>query len=111
MSMVEVKVKMIQLQEMSLTSFLIDVKKQVNKKNQAILTSWTKKIDPLSLINLYDRVESFGENKLFWSNSEQNFMFFGFGTTKKLIAHQDRFKKLEVAWSTLVDQAVVYNPY
>ena len=102
---------MVQIKEMTLTSFLEDAKKLARNKGKAQLVSWTKKIEPLSLVQAFDSLESFNMNRLFWSNSEQTFMLLGFGTAKEIVVTENRFKQLEEEWIQLVSQAVVYNPY
>lgn len=102
---------MIQMKEVTLTSFLHDAKAIAMEKGKQQLISWTKKIYPLSIINAFKRMEPFNENRLFWSNSDRNFMLFGFGTVEEIVATDDRFEQLEQEWAQLVDGALVYNPY
>lgn len=96
---------------MTFTSFINDAIKKAISNGEPQLISWTKKIEPLSLIDAFDRTESFNENRIFWSNSEQNFMLFGFGTAKEIVATDDRFKQLEKEWLKVVNNAFIYNHY
>lgn len=105
---------MVRMKEMTLTSFLEDAQKFARDKGEAQFVSWTKKIEPLSLIHAFDSLESFHVNRLFWSNSDQTFMLLGFGTAKEIIVtenEQNRYKQLEEEWTKLVSEAVIYNPY
>src|SRR5699024_90625 len=102
---------MIQMKESKLMSFISEAKKQATEKGVPQLMSWTKKIEPLSIIDAFKRTEKFGKNRLFWSNSNQDFILFGFGTTKVIIAESDRFEQLEQKWAALVEDALIYNPY
>lgn len=102
---------MIQMKEVTLLSFMHDAKQRAMEKDKQQLMSWTKKIDPLSMIETFKRMESYNENRLFWSNSNRDFMLFGFGTVREIVATDDRFEQLEQEWARLVDSALIYNPY
>lgn len=100
-----------QLKETTLRSFLEEALKQARMKRGSQLVSWTEKMEPLSLVQAFDQVEPFHLNRLFWSNNEQTFMLFGFGTAMEIVATENRFKQLDEKWSELVRNASIYNPY
>src|SRR5699024_4199386 len=110
-SYLEVKIKMIQMKELTLTSFLHDAKVKATEKGSEQLVSWTKKIEPLSMIDAFKRMEYSSLNRLFWANSKRNFMLFGIGTATEIIATEERFEQLEQKWRQLVSDALIYNPY
>lgn len=102
---------MMQMKEKTLTSFLHDAKMNATEKGKNQLISWTKKIDPLSLIDAYKRTENLKENRLFWSNSNQSFILLGLGTVKEITESEQYFERLEQKWAKLIDEALIYNPY
>lgn len=102
---------MMQMKEVTLTSFLQRAKEMALEKGTEQLISWTKQIAPLSMIEAFKRMEAFDENRLFWSNSERDFMLFGFGTVQEIVATRDRFQTLEHKWNDFIYDALVYNPY
>src|SRR5699024_4379287 len=103
--------KMIQMKEKTLTSFLQEAIVRAGEKNTAQLISWTKKIEPLSIIDAFKKTEDFARNRLFWTNSEQDFILFGLGTAAEIVALDERFEQLEQQWAELTSEALIYNPY
>lgn len=99
------------MKEITLTSFLHDAKDRAAEKGSKQLVSWTKKIEPLSMIDAFKQMEYSNLNRLFWANSKRDFILFGIGTEAKIIATDDRFQQLERKWSQLVDDALIYNRY
>src|SRR5690625_2905206 len=102
---------MMQMKEKTLTSFLQDAKQKAINNGQSQLISWTKRLQPFSLIDKFERVKPFHENRLFWANSERTFMLFGFGSAEEIVAETNRFQQLETMWNELVQRAFVHNPF
>lgn len=100
---------MIQMKEITFTSFINDAVKRAIELGKPQLISWTKKIKPLSIVDAFNQAEAFNENRIFWSNSEQSFMLFGLGTAEEIIATENRFEQLESEWTQLVEQSIIYD--
>lgn len=102
---------MMELKEMTLTSFLYKAKEIAQKRNVQQLVSWTRQIQAISLLDAFAAVEETEEDRLFWSDSSQDFMLLGIGSAQKITATEDRFKTLEKTWNTLVQEAMIHNPF
>src|SRR5699024_5180758 len=102
---------MIQMKEKTLASFLQDAIDRASDNGTAQLISWTKKIEALSMIGAFKRTEHGSDNRLFWTNSKQDFILFGLGTTTEVVALENRFEQLEEKWAELIESALIYNPY
>lgn len=99
------------MKEVTLTSFLQDAQVKATEQGRAQLVSWTKKINPLSIIDAFKRMEYSNFNRLFWANSERDLMLFGIGSAAEITANEKRFEQLEQKWQRHIDGALIYNPY
>lgn len=102
---------MIQMKEKTLASFIQEAIDRARNNGAAQLISWTKKIEPLSMIGAFKRTEHCTENRLFWTNSKQDFILFGLGTATEVVALENRFEQIEEKWNELIESALIYNPY
>lgn len=102
---------MIDVREEALLSFLYKVKEQVVTTNEQKLFSWTKEINPVDLLDVFASAYKLNENRLFWTNSDNDFAIFGVGTTKELLADGDRFGSLETQWKQLLKGSIIHDPF
>src|SRR5690625_3801650 len=102
---------MVQLEELTFQSFLYKAIEKVNTIQEEQLISWTEKIHPLDLLTVFAVAEEMNEDRVFWSNSSNDFALVGIGSVHKLIADQNRYEQLQEKWQQLVDQAMIYNPF
>ncbi|HLR70656.1 MAG TPA: isochorismate synthase [Pseudogracilibacillus sp.] len=100
---------MIELREMELSSFLYTAIEKMKTPKQLI--SWTKQINPLNLLYVFERLKATNQDRIYWSNSNNDFTLVGLGSVKKLIANEDRFQQLQKQWTTLLDEVFIHNPF
>lgn len=102
---------MMQMEERTLLAFLHDAYEQAIQKGSEQLISWTKKIAPISIIDVFKRTEASEENRHFWTNSDRDFALFGYGSLIELVAENNRFETIKNKWNRLVEKTMIYNQY
>src|SRR5699024_2126861 len=97
-----------------LMSFLYKVKEQAVMNKESQLFSWTKEIEPVDVLEVFQAAQQTEENRLFWTNHHHDFSIVGIGVAKKIVATENteaRFSKIQHEWKEIVEQAVIHNPY
>ena len=102
---------MIELKEMTFQSFLNNAVKKANKTNSKQLISWTNKINSVDLLSVFETAKELNKDRIFWTNSSNDFTLVGIGSVQKIIAHENRFQRLEEQWENIRKDALIYNPY
>lgn len=102
---------MIQLKEETLQSFLYKAKEAAIELQNKQLVSWTKEIKKIDPLTVFYEAKSTEKNRLFWTNSANDFTIVGIGSAHKIIDDHNRFKHLQNQWYQLLEDAIVYDPY
>ena len=102
---------MIDLQEKTLQSFLYKTKEKAVQARKALFISWSEKIAPVVMIDVFNAAKNKGKQRQFWTNGNKDFSIVGIGTTKTIIASDDQIHTLQQQWDTFVQDAIIYDPY
>ncbi|MEI3605453.1 isochorismate synthase [Pseudogracilibacillus sp. SE30717A] len=102
---------MIELKEMTLESFLYNIQSKLTHKETKQLISWTSKINPVDLLTVFESANKSNLDRIFWTNSSNDFALVGVGSVHKLISEQQSFDQLENEWKTILQQAIIHDPF
>lgn len=102
---------MIELEEKTLQSFLYKAIDEAISLRKQPLFSWTKKIDKVDLIDVFQAAENTKKDRLFWTNSSNDFALVGVGCTHKMIGHEDRFEQLQKEWKNILQEAIIHDHF
>src|SRR5690625_118526 len=102
---------MIDMKEMTLKPFLYKVQETAMSLQTKQLFSWTKEIPSTSLLTVFAAAKQMNKDRIFWTNSDNDFSLVGIGSTHKIIAYERRFAQVEKEWNELVQHAIVHNEY
>lgn len=102
---------MIELKEMTFKTFLHKVKEQTIINNKPTLFSWTKEIEPVDMLEVFEVAESLGKDRIYWRNHIGSLTFVGIGSVEEITAREKRFQQLQQKWDEILQQSVIHNPY
>lgn len=102
---------MIGLKEKTLQSFLYKAKEQATALQTKQLISWTKQINEVDMLDVFESAKQTGKDRLFWTNSTNDFSFVGVGSVKKIVAGKNRFAELQTAWQEVLQDAMINDAY
>lgn len=105
---------MIDTQEKTLLSYIYEAKEKAEQKRAPQLLSWSKKIHPLEIIDVFREAKQMNQNRFFWMNHTNDFSIVGVGEAEIIEtedATESRFHLIEDKWQQVLSQAMVHNPY
>lgn len=105
---------MIDTQEKTLSSYIYEAKEKAEQKQAPQLLSWTKKIHPLEIIDVFRNAKQTNQNRFFWMNHTKDFSIAGVGEAEQIETEdvtENRFPIMESKWQQMLSQAMVHNPY
>src|SRR5699024_10063337 len=100
---------MIELKEMTLATFLYKAIEIAKEKGTEQLVSWTIEIEPLDVLSAFASAKQLNKNRIFWTNSTNDFTLFGLGTIHRLTAEDNRFERLDEAWKAIERNALIHE--
>lgn len=98
---------MIHLRKDRFKSFLKDVQIEVENHNCEQFFSYTEKINPLSMIQVFKALEHKRWDRFFWTNNTHTFKLFGIGISKQIKQHHHDDKKWNVLWDDFSKAAII----
>ena len=102
---------MIDTKEMTLKHLLYKAQEAAVSVQTAQLVSWTKKIPTTNLLEVFRAAKQLNKDRIFWTNSTNDFSLIGIGSVHKIVAFDDRFHQVEQDWNQLVEGAMIHNEY
>lgn len=102
---------MIDMKEMSLKHLLYKAHETAVTQQIAQLVSWTKQIPTTDLLDVFGAATQLNKDRVFWTNSDNDFSLVGIGSVHKIIASENRFQQMEKAWHDLLENAMIHNEY
>ncbi len=103
---------MIDMKEMTLKHFLYKVQETAVSLQTKQLFSWTKEIPTTNLLSVFATAKQMkNKDRVYWTNSANDFSLVGIGSTHEIIAYEQRFAQVEKEWNELVQHAIVYDEY
>src|SRR5699024_7775175 len=79
--------------------------------NKKQLFSWTKEIEAIDFLEVFEALKQTNENRIFWTNNAHNYTLLGIGEVHKITKCHLRFQESREEWESLLQQAVIHNPY
>src|SRR5699024_12537661 len=98
---------MIDTKEMTLKHLLYKAQEAAVSVQTAQLVSWTKKIPTTNLLEVFRAAKQLNKDRIFWTNSTNDFSLIGIGSVHKIVAFDDRFHQVEQDWNQLVDSCKI----
>src|SRR5690625_6643135 len=80
---------MIDMKEMTLKPFLYKVQEMAMSLQTKQLFCWTKEIPSTSLLTVFAAAKQMNKDRIFWTNSDNDFSIVGIGSTHKIIARSE----------------------
>lgn len=102
---------MIGIKEAEIESMLKEAIHRANVHQEDQIVSITEKINRIHPIHFFQAAKQTNKNRIFWTNHTQDFVVVGIGNACKMIAKDSRFEITERRWTTLVNEAIIHNPY
>ena len=102
---------MIDLKEKTLMAFLYHVKEAAAETNEKKVYSWTKEIEAVDEIHLFEQFNMLNKNRFFWSNNNNDFKLVGAGALLNIINEDGNLTALQSKWESVKEEAFIYNPY
>lgn len=102
---------MIDVEEKSIEALLDYAIQQANAYDTTKMVSYTKQIDTIDPLHLFEAAKPLNKNRMFWTSTEVDYSIVGIGQAWEIIADASRFTVTQKKWKTLLEEAVIHDPY
>ncbi|OZU88543.1 isochorismate synthase [Virgibacillus indicus] len=102
---------MIEIKEDQLEHILDRAIQSISSDDVLQLVSITKSINKTDPLTFFDGVKTLKKDRIFWTSTTDEFCLAGVGSAYEISADEARFEITEDRWNSLLDEAIIYNPY
>jgi len=101
---------MLDLDEKRFASFINDTLLKMSQNDRKI-ASMTRKVEEINPLLFFSVAKKLTPYRTFWMSTNDDFFLVSAGNIYNITATENRFKKTQSAWESILRHAEVYNPY
>ncbi|WP_077327680.1 isochorismate synthase [Virgibacillus siamensis] len=101
---------MIEIKEELLESKLAEAIHKIDS-NRTKLISITRKINAVEPLHFFENAKQLTKDRTFWSSTADQFYIVGVGKSYTISAEANRFQQTEKLWESLLQDAIIDNPF